>query len=72
MPLADAKLLASEEDKSWVFDLSDLGSLGGRGEASGEEGRFEGCDEVAGVVVIVVAVVVEDDGRAVSLSSGFS
>lgn len=69
IPLAEAKLLANEEDKSCGFDRppTDRGSLGGRTEASGEVARFAACDEEA-----ATEVAMEDDGRATSRPSGFS
>ena len=71
MPLAEARLLAMEEDSSRVLDLKFFGSRGGCIVVSGDGGLVDSClcgtaDDVA------VSPSPIDDVVGTSLTTGFS
>ena len=71
IPLAEARLLAMEEDRSRGFDLRPLVSLGGWMVTSGEDGLLVSCFACVGVVVVAVAGL-EGAERGTFSPAGFS
>ena len=71
MPLADARLLAMDEERSRAFGLLTRGSLGGPCAVSGEVDLFSCCLSVSAVVAAIDASRVAAGGST-SSSTGFS
>ena len=71
MPLAEARLLAIEEDKSRAFVLPTLDSRGGPTAVSGEVDLFSACLDVSAAMAAAEASLVAGRGST-SSTTGFS